>query len=156
MKWLENGYNVGIIPGGSREALYADPDYDCLDLRRKRGFVRLAIMYGVDLVPVFTFNENDQYEQVRYTNMPTILNDIRQLLIQNTTGICLPFLFHLLPRKGTILTTVVGEPIKVTSNPSPTEEEVSKLMDLYISKLEELYNKHGPIYNSKPKKLIIL
>jgi hypothetical protein len=38
-------------------ALYSNPDVDMLDLRRKLGFVKLAIRYGVSLVPVYTFNE---------------------------------------------------------------------------------------------------
>ena len=52
-----------LIVGGASEALnYADSEIK-LVLNRRKGFIKLALRFGRDLVPVFTFNENFIYGQ---------------------------------------------------------------------------------------------
>ena len=63
-KWLARGYSVGVYPGGAREGMYATPEADILDLKRKKGFLRLAMKHGVPVVPAYSFNEVDHYRQV--------------------------------------------------------------------------------------------
>lgn len=61
---LQSGKSVVIVVGGALEALDARPGSVDLTLRRRRGFVRLALQSGADLVPVYSFGENELYEQV--------------------------------------------------------------------------------------------
>ena len=46
-----------MYPGGSREIFDTDPNvkHTTLYLTKRRGFVRLAMQHGADLVPVFIF-----------------------------------------------------------------------------------------------------
>ena len=53
------------MPGGALEALNSDPDKIRLVLNRRKGFVKLALKHGVDLVPTFSFGEAFIYDQVK-------------------------------------------------------------------------------------------
>lgn len=60
---LESGLSPAIIPGGFSEAVYtnASPDYEYAYLAERTGFVRLAIEYGVDIIPTYSYGLNDMY-----------------------------------------------------------------------------------------------
>ena len=53
------GNAITIVVGGAAESLSAHPGTADLTLRKRLGFIKLAIQYGADLVPVFSFGEND-------------------------------------------------------------------------------------------------
>lgn len=53
-----------IVVGGAAESLSAHPGTADLTLKRRMGFIKLAIRQGADLVPVFSFGENDIFEQM--------------------------------------------------------------------------------------------
>ncbi|KAG6840504.1 hypothetical protein C0991_006301 [Blastosporella zonata] len=53
------GSAITIVVGGAAESLSARPGTANLTLRRRLGFIKLAIQHGADLVPVFSFGEND-------------------------------------------------------------------------------------------------
>merc|ERR1711983_396474 len=50
---------------GALEAINSDPDKIRLVLNRRKGFIKLALRYGVDLVPTFSFGEAFVYDQVK-------------------------------------------------------------------------------------------
>ncbi|PAA88369.1 hypothetical protein BOX15_Mlig013333g2, partial [Macrostomum lignano] len=52
---LRQGRVVIIMPGGLREALFADPFYS-IEWSRRTGFARVAISAGAPIYPVFTTN----------------------------------------------------------------------------------------------------
>lgn len=58
------GNAVIIVVGGAEEALDAHSDSYDLCLKRRKGFVRLAIKHGASLVPVYHFGENSIFRQV--------------------------------------------------------------------------------------------
>lgn len=49
------GRGITIVVGGARESLDAQPHSLRLVLKRRKGFVKLAIRTGADLVPVLSF-----------------------------------------------------------------------------------------------------
>ena len=49
------GRGITIVVGGARESLDAQPRSLRLVLKRRKGFVKLAIRTGADLVPVLAF-----------------------------------------------------------------------------------------------------
>uniref|UniRef100_A0A915E7Y9 diacylglycerol O-acyltransferase n=1 Tax=Ditylenchus dipsaci TaxID=166011 RepID=A0A915E7Y9_9BILA len=51
------GYAVAIVPGGAAEALDSHPDSYALTLKNRKGFVRLAIKHGANLVPCTTLEK---------------------------------------------------------------------------------------------------
>ena len=61
----EKGTAAVLVPGGALEALNSDPDKIRLVLNRRKGFIKLALKHGVDLVPTFSFGEAFIYDQVK-------------------------------------------------------------------------------------------
>ncbi|EGW14770.1 2-acylglycerol O-acyltransferase 2 [Cricetulus griseus] len=147
------GNLLAIIIGGSQEALDARPGAYRLLLKNRKGFVRLALIHGAALVPIFSFGENNLFNQVENTS-GTWLRCVQNRL-QKIMGISLP-LFHgrgvfqysfgLMPFRQPI-TTVVGKPIEVQMTPQPSEEEVDQLHQLYIKELCKLFEEHKLKFN---------
>jgi 2-acylglycerol O-acyltransferase 2 len=53
------GNAITIVVGGAAESLAAHPGTQDLTLRKRFGFIKVAIREGAQLVPVFSFGEND-------------------------------------------------------------------------------------------------
>lgn len=133
------GRAITIVIGGARESLDAQPRSMRLVLKRRKGFIKLAIRTGADLVPVLAFGENDLYEQVRSDQHPFIHK--LQMLIKHTMGFTIP-LFHargifnydvgLMPYRRP-LNIVVGRPIHVV------QQQRDKVDDEYINELHARY-----------------
>ena len=85
------GRAITIVIGGARESLDAVPRTMKLVLQRRKGFVKLAMRTGADLVPVLAFGENDLYDQLDTTRHPYIHR--AQMLLKKFMGFTIP-LFH--------------------------------------------------------------
>ena len=85
------GRAITIVVGGARESLDARPFSLKLVLKRRKGFVKLAIRTGADLVPVLAFGENDIYDQLD-TNEHPYVHKV-QMLVKKFMGFTIP-LFH--------------------------------------------------------------
>ncbi|XP_029442180.1 2-acylglycerol O-acyltransferase 2 [Rhinatrema bivittatum] len=150
----EGGGNaVVIVIGGAPESLDARPGAFTLLLRSRKGFVKLAIEHGASLVPVFSFGENELFDQVENPKGSWLRR--AQERLQKIMGVALP-LFHargiiqysfgLLPYRKPIF-TVVGKPINVEQNDHPSQGEVDRLHKLYIEELCNLFEAHKTRYN---------
>ncbi|XP_006875487.1 PREDICTED: 2-acylglycerol O-acyltransferase 2 [Chrysochloris asiatica] len=149
----EGGNFLAIIVGGAKEALDARPGAYRLLLKNRKGFIKLALMQGAALVPMFSFGENELFNQVN--NPPGSWLRWVQNHLQQVMGISLP-LFHgrgifqysfgLLPYRRPI-TTVVGKPLEVQKTPQPSQEEVDHLHQRYIRELCSLFEAHKLKFN---------
>jgi hypothetical protein len=153
-KWLENGHTICIVPGGAKEALYSNPQEDWLDLKRKHGFIKLALESGVKIIPTFTFNEVDYCKQIHYNTIPSWLESIRLYLFQRTVGLSLPFAYQLFTSNCELI-TVIGKPIQLPHIKNPTKLEIESAMNIYCSAVQILYDDHAVNYNSVPRTLRI-
>jgi hypothetical protein len=61
---IPKGQVTVLVVGGALEAANSDKDCLKLVLNRRKGFVKLALRFGVDLVPTFSFGEYSIYDQV--------------------------------------------------------------------------------------------
>ncbi|KAA8586461.1 hypothetical protein FQN60_000297 [Etheostoma spectabile] len=146
------GNAVVIAVGGAPEALDAHPGTYNVLLANKKGFVKMAMEHGAHLVPVFSFGENEVFDQVK-NQRGTWLRWIQEQL-QRIMGISLP-LFHgrgifqysfgLMPYRRPI-NTVVGRPIRVERKEKPTVEELDALHQLYMDELSNLFDEHKGNY----------
>jgi 2-acylglycerol O-acyltransferase 2 len=140
------GRAITIVVGGAAESLDAQPYYMRLVLKRRKGFVKMALRTGADLVPVLAFGENDLYDQVTPTSHPSVHK--AQLLIKKMLGFTIP-LFHargvfnydmgLMPYRRP-LNIVVGRPIRVAQNVKPEQQEIDRLHTQYVKELENIWN----------------
>ena len=53
-----------LLPGGAHEARNWSKDEVKLYLNKRKGFIKLALRFGVDLGPTFSFNEQFIFKQV--------------------------------------------------------------------------------------------
>ncbi|XP_053312697.1 2-acylglycerol O-acyltransferase 2 [Spea bombifrons] len=149
----QKGNAVIIAVGGAPESLDARPGAYTLLLKNRKGFVKLAIQHGASLVPVFSFGENELFDQVDNPK-GSWLRFIQEKL-QKAMGVALP-LFHargvfqysfgLLPYRKPIW-TVVGKPIKVVENSNPSAEEIDRMHQTYMEELCKLFEEHKTKYN---------
>ncbi|XP_053130279.1 diacylglycerol O-acyltransferase 2-like isoform X2 [Hemicordylus capensis] len=147
------GNAVAIVVGGAAEALSCQPGVITLVLKKRKGFVRMALQHGAHLVPAFSFGENDLFQQVVFeegTWMKALQNRFRRILGfspclfygRGVTSIhsrgFLPF-----PRP---VTTVIGGPVPVPKIEQPTRETVDLYHALYMEALLKLFNDHKVKY----------
>lgn len=140
------GSAITIVVGGAAESLRAHPGTADLTLRRRLGFIKLAIQCGADLVPVFSFGENDIYQQMPNEKGTTVYRLQRKF--QAIFGFTLP-LFHgrgllnynvgLMPYRRRII-AVIGKPIQVKQHDKPDLEEVMEVQQRYISELTRIWD----------------
>ncbi|KDR80878.1 hypothetical protein GALMADRAFT_1112943 [Galerina marginata CBS 339.88] len=140
------GSAITIVVGGAAESLSAHPGTADLTLRKRLGFIKLAIQHGADLVPVFSFGENDIYQQMPNEKGTTVY--ALQRKFQSIFGFTLP-LFHgrgllnynlgLMPYRRQIV-AVIGNPIHVQQCDKPTIEEVMRVQTRYIEELTRIWN----------------
>ncbi|GMK55770.1 hypothetical protein CspeluHIS016_0208260 [Cutaneotrichosporon spelunceum] len=146
------GNAITIVVGGAAESLNAHPGTQDLTLRKRFGFIKVAIREGAQLVPVFSFGENDIYEQLSNEKGTTVFK--MQKGFQKIFGFTLP-LFHgrgifnyslgLMPYRHPIV-TVVGRPIDVVKNNDPSDEYVKEVQAQYIEELVRIWDKYKDIY----------
>ncbi|KAI9808260.1 MAG: hypothetical protein M1825_004717 [Sarcosagium campestre] len=139
------GRAITIVVGGARESLDAQPRSMRLVLKRRKGFVKLAIRTGADLVPVLCFGENELYDQVSARTHPRMHKF--QLIVKNVLGFTVPF-FHargvfnydagMMPYRRP-LNIVVGKPIKVEQKSRPEESYIDAIHSLYVQELERIW-----------------
>lgn len=153
LKVLEQNHSICIVVGGARESLMSSIGSVDLVLKRRKGFIKLALETGnVCLVPTFGFGETDCYN-IFHTGEDSYSRKL-QLWIKKNYGFTIPLFyarglfnydFGVLPFRKPI-TVVTGNPIYVKEKiPNPTPEQLDHYHRLYIEELKRLY------YNNRQK-----
>ena len=143
-----------VVPGGAAEALDAHPGMHSLTLNRRQGFFRIALQHGASLVPIYSFGENDLYEQAP-NNDGTLLRRIQNILLKyigfatplysgaGCSGGSMPLSF--IPARVPVV-TVIGDPIPCPCIANPTSDDIDKVRVLYIQKLQEIFKQFADKY----------
>ncbi|KAK6108844.1 Diacylglycerol acyltransferase family protein [Brugia pahangi] len=135
---------VVLIVGGAEEALDAHPGSHMLTLSKRKGFIKIAIETGAQLVPMYSFGENELFEQVNNPEGSSLrcfqskLKKIMKCSLPIYHGCGLFSNFGPLPYNKPI-DTVIGTPIPVIKKKNPTEEEIDRLHEHYINALTTLF-----------------
>jgi len=147
-----------LLLGGVPEMDNWKDDEVRLFLKKRRGFVKMALKHGACLVPTFSFGEAGLYRQPGPGPFRNFLLEIRKLIgiapviffgrgwIQDTFGI--------LPHRNPV-TVVVGKPIQVDKIDDPSDEEIDEIHSMYMTDLKNLYKKYNPKYGDSTVKLVI-
>lgn len=161
------GRAITIVVGGARESLDGKPYTLRLVLKRRKGFVKLAIRCGADLVPTLAFGENDIYEQFDSDSHPWIHK--AQMFVKKLMGFtvsslhpsctCLvrPLTIHVLQvplfhARGVFnydvgmmpyrrpINIVVGRPIETIQSKNPDPQYVDELHTKYVEELQRIWD----------------
>ena len=144
------GRAVTIVVGGARESLEAQPGFLRLILKGRKGFIKMALRSGADLVPVIGFGENDLYDQLSPKTHPMVHK--LQMFTLKVFKFTLPALHGrgllnydvgLMPYRRPV-NVVVGKPILVHTEPGhePNQAEVDQYHALYLQELEKLWESY--------------
>ena len=153
---LSNQESVILMSGGAAEALHAHPGVFKLAIQHRKGFIRLALESGAQMVPVLGFGENDLFDTVYLggstgngSNGSNKESDSPSLLWKTQRGLykwlkfSLPLWFHFYARPGPV-TVVVGAPVEF-----PKDATVDECHGIYLKQVEALYNEHKHKYGHK-------
>jgi hypothetical protein len=142
------GRAITIVVGGARESLDSRPGTIRLVLQRRKGFVKMALRTGADLVPVLAFGENDVYDQLDTESHPYVHKF--QMLVKKLMGFTVP-IFHargifnydvgMMPYRRPI-NIVVGRPIRVVQDTHPDQETIDHIHQQYVNELIRLWDEH--------------
>jgi len=140
------GRAITIVVGGAGESLETQPGTLRLILSRRKGFVKLAIRSGADLVPVLAFGENEIYEQISPAEHPRLHRF--QLFVKRILGFTVP-MFHargifnydvgIMPYRRP-LNIVVGRPIRVVMQTKPESEYMEEIHTQYVTELQRIWD----------------
>ncbi|XP_065367473.1 2-acylglycerol O-acyltransferase 2-like [Calliphora vicina] len=165
-KYNKDGFTsnaVAVLVGGAQESLDSHPGRYVLTLKKRKGFVKIAIRTGSPIVPTFSFGEVDIFDQV--ANPPESLLRKVQTLVKKLTGVSplivlgrgfFQYSFGFLPQRKHIV-QVVGAPIEVEKMDTPSAEYVNEIHQKVIDSLNEMFEKykHKYIENAEEVKLVI-
>ncbi|KAM8835181.1 diacylglycerol O-acyltransferase 2 isoform 1-T1 [Synchiropus picturatus] len=155
------GNAVVIVIGGAAESLHCTPGMNSVTLKSRKGFVKIALQKGADLVPVYSFGENDAYKQVIFEE-GTYCRYLQKKL-QKLLGFA-PCLFHgcglffgdswgMVPYCKPI-TTIVGEPITVPKIEDPSDDTVEVYHAMYVKSLVCLFDKYKTRFGLKESDIL--
>ncbi len=108
---------VVLVPGGASEAAYTGQTNEIrLVLNKRKGFIKMALQHGVDLVPSFSFGETSIFQQYKGALIDAYQKLVKKYLgfipvIVSGRGI-FQYSFGIVPHRRQI-TVVVGSPIPV-------------------------------------------
>ncbi|CAL8070142.1 unnamed protein product [Orchesella dallaii] len=153
--------NVAVLmPGGAPEVLDAHPNAYVLQLRHRKGFIKVALENGSPLVPVFSFGENEihkQYPNPRGSLLRKVQDFIQSIFeIPPALFYGTGFLFDFGPFPySKPITVVVGSPIPVRKTENPSIEDIDHLHSVYIDAITDLYYAHKQKYVPKSTLTIV-
>jgi len=122
-----------------------------LYMQRRKGFIKLAIQLGLDLVPVFTFGELENYHQMRWA---------LQLRMKLSRMLKLPLTFvygkfGLVPFSEP-MTVLVGEPIRMEQDEDPSEAVIDFYHRKYLARLCSMFEDNKAKYGHADSRLIFM
>ncbi|XP_031846053.2 2-acylglycerol O-acyltransferase 2-B [Nomia melanderi] len=146
------GRGTVLIVGGASESLECKPGTYRILVKRRKGFVKIALKHGRPLVPVFSFGETDVYDQV-YGPDGSFLKKA-QHFIRKKIGIApvllmgrgfFQYSFGIIAHRKPI-NVVVGGPMELPKIPEPTAEQVNEYHEKFIEHLNDLFEAHKHKY----------
>ncbi|CAF2727303.1 unnamed protein product [Rotaria sp. Silwood2] len=159
--FLGLGNAVVIVTGGMKELYLTEYQRMIFYLKKRKGFIRLALENGASLVPVITFGENEHYRQYknwisnRWIWGRSIVGYLPLRHPVTTVGkIKLSFQLDSMEKNDFIL--LVGKPIHVNQIIDPSQIDIDQLHDQYLQAIEQLYNTNKANYSFENVKLEII
>lgn len=131
-----------VCTGSGEESLLTRRGEDVLVLSKRKGFVRLALSYGCDIVPIFGVGNSDLFTTYSFASG-------FRMWLQKKLHISIP-IFHgryLTPLPHRVpVRVLVGEPLSVPKpkvrGERPDDAVVEEYLKKYIERVKELHKNH--------------
>uniref|UniRef100_A0A7S4FBP6 Acyltransferase n=1 Tax=Chrysotila carterae TaxID=13221 RepID=A0A7S4FBP6_CHRCT len=158
-KVIRNGRSVLVCPGGQDEQLETIYGRERVFLRKRSGFIRLAIVHGLPVVPAYCFGSSDLYFTSRAAHA-------LRLWLVRTLRIAIPlywgdwgFFYYPTPKgfpREVPQHVVFGDPLTFEQRDNPTKEEVAAAHDAFIKALVLLFDTHKARFGYAERSLEVL
>lgn len=144
MKDKDRPNHLALPPGGFEEATLTCEEKNRVYIKKRMGFVKLALQHGYNVVPVYSFGENQTFWNLQgMWKFRHWLNGLGLPAILVYGSWFAPLLPKRHPRG---LKVVVGEPLVLPTIPNPTREDVKAWHDKYMASLVKLFEEHKEEY----------
>ncbi|CEG45545.1 diacylglycerol o [Plasmopara halstedii] len=156
-KVLNGGISVAVYPGGVPEIFKTDPKSKVneLVLKKRLGFVKLAMRHGAELVPSFVFGEKWLYNM---WNPPQGVIDFFRKTLK------IPMIifwgrFMWIPKqppKGKRFGVVYGKPIPTKLTDNPSEDEIGAVHTLYVAEIERIFAQYKKEFGYDDDEVLVI
>mmetsp|Transcript_70621 Transcript_70621/g.169220 ORF Transcript_70621/g.169220 Transcript_70621/m.169220 type:complete len:332 (-) Transcript_70621:159-1154(-) len=129
-----------MVPGGIAEMFYGISREQII-LRKRKGFVKLALQKGAYLVPAYGFGTNQQFHRLVEAGgfMAKVSSALKLSATPWVDRFYIPF--GPIPTRHKII-MAVGAPIPVEKVEDPTPEQVNALHDKFCDAMRALFDEH--------------
>lgn len=143
---LDEGNSVALCPGGVHECLLMQSGVECVYLKRRRGFIHLAMQKGASVVPCFGIGQSDLYKYWRPLYDPPTWSFARRIFTRLSRRLGFAPLLTWgqygtpVPYRNQ-LTIVIGRPIKMPRIPDIQSDDgrVEEMLGVFIDKLKHVH-----------------
>lgn len=142
---MKEGYSPIICPGGVQEVCMMDNESECiLYLNNRKGFIKLALMHGFNVVPVFTFGLADGYDYIvpRGSFMASLARKIGFMPMAFFGMFGIP----LAPPKPCQYINVIAKPITVPQIDEPSSDDINKYHSQYVKEISRVFETYKADY----------
>lgn len=151
-KALAEGNSLCLIPGGMAEMFRSTPTKDIVLLNARKGFIRLAIETGTDVVPSYCFGNSELLTLAPLSRrLESFSRHLRLSLLffWGRWGLPIPFKRPLL--------YAVGAPIRIAKLPADqiTQAHVDKVHAEFVAAVLALYDKYKHVHGCGAKTLLV-
>ncbi|TYZ62099.1 hypothetical protein PybrP1_000911 [[Pythium] brassicae (nom. inval.)] len=135
---MERGQNLGFVPGGFEEATLFERGKHRVFLKKRFGFIKLALQYGYKIYPAYTFGEELTFHTFPY--LLTLRLKLNEYKIPGAAFVGSLWCFFM-PRSDVDLITVVGTPLQLPTIRDPTPADIHEHHAMYVRKVQALFDK---------------
>jgi len=150
-KALSSGKSVGIASGGIAELFESNKDIETIIIRKRKGFIKLAMQTGAKIVPCYLFGNTQALHcfSDEGRRMQWFSRKIKASITFFWGRFGLPIAYR------TPILGVMGRHMTVPKVQEIDEKVVDEIHSEFIERLEEIFEKHKHAYGWGHKKLII-
>jgi hypothetical protein len=142
---------VVLYVGGMAELFLSSIEEETLYLKKRKGFIKLALQEGIDIVPIYLFGNTTVLSVLQTGYLANLSRKLQVSLTYFWGKWLLP-----IPRDEKLL-YIGGQPLGMPKIENPTQADVDEWHEKYcdaVTKLFDKYKEKVPAY--KHKKLIII
>ncbi|KAL3670376.1 hypothetical protein V7S43_004685 [Phytophthora oleae] len=140
---MTTGQNLCLLPGGFEEATLYQRGKHRVYIKKRFGFIKLALQHGYDIYPAYTFGEEYTYHAFPYLQWLRL--QLNRFRIPGAIFFGIPHCFYM-PRSDVDLITVVGKPLHLPHVENPSRDLVKEYHDRYVEALRNLFDNYKGVY----------
>jgi len=146
-----------IVPGGIAEIFLMRPDLEQVFIKSRKGFIRLALQAGVDIVPVYGLGHTQLFTMLDKSSglggfMMRMSRRLKVSLPLSYGRLGMPLIPYAKP-----VAALVGKPIRIDApDPNPSAEKIDELHARFVQELLRIFEKHKAIVPGYENKQLYL